>query len=130
MAQKIQFIIKGDILNIDFRPKKPDRMKKVNELLVHEIAILVQKETHGKFVTVTQVETARDLKNATVWVSTLDLEKDQIIEFLNQSAHEFQKSLGKKLDFRNIPRLYFKLDESGERVQKIDKILDRERKKD
>ena len=115
-------------MDIDFRPKKSYRMKQINELLKEELAQLVQRETRGKFVTVTLIETAKDLKNATVWVATLDPEKDKIIEFLNQSAHEFQKILGKKLDLRNIPRLYFKLDESGKHAQKIDKILDREKK--
>jgi ribosome-binding factor A len=105
-------------------------MKQINELLKEELAFLVQKETRGKFVTVILVETAKDLKNATVWISSLDPEKKQIIEFLNKSAHEFQKILGKKLDLRNIPRLYFKLDESGEHAQKIDELLDQERKKD
>lgn len=114
-------------MDIDFKPHKPDRMAQVNELLQHEIAQLVQKETQGKLVTVTDIETARDLKNATVWVGILGGQKEEIVEHLNSIAYEFQNILGKKLDLRNIPKLYFKLDESGQRAAKVDQILDKEK---
>lgn len=113
-------------MDIDFKPHKPDRIPRVNELIKEELAPLVQKETQGKFVTITEVNTARDLKNATVWLATIDKDKDEIVEHLQDSAHKFQQTLGRKLDLRNIPRLYFKLDKSGERAQRIDEILERE----
>lgn len=115
-------------MNLDFKPHKPDRMNQVNELLKHEVAELVQRETQGKFVTITEVDTARDLKNATIWASILNPQKEEIIEHLNSIAYEFQSVLGKKLDLRNIPKLYFKLDTSGERAARVDQILDREKK--
>lgn len=114
-------------MDIDFKPRKPDRMARVDELLKEELAPLVQKETQGKLVTITDVDTARDLKNATVWASTIDKEKHEIIDTLNDLAPEFQHELGQRLDLRYIPKLYFKLDKSGERAQRIDEILERER---
>ena len=92
-------------MDIDFKPNKPDRMERVDELIKEELAPLVQKETQGKFVTITEVDTARDLKNATVWVATIDKDKNEIIEMLNDIRHEFQHDLGERLELRNIPRL-------------------------
>ena len=117
-------------MDIDYKPHKPDRMERVDELLKEEIAQLVQKETQGRFVTVTDVDTARDLKSANVWVATIDKDKDEIIDTLNDLAGEFQYSLLERLDLRNIPKLYFKLDKSGERAQKIDELLEREHDRD
>lgn len=117
-------------MDIDYKPGKPDRMARVDELLKEELAPLVQQETQGKFVTITDVDTARDLKNATVWVATIDKDKDEIIDHLQDSAHEFQHDLGQRLDLRYIPKLYFKLDKSGEKAQRIDEILEREHDRD
>ena len=117
-------------MDIDFKPSKPDRMPRINELLKEELAQLVQKETQGKFVTIISIETAKDLKNATVWISTLDKNPKEIIEHLNDSTHEFQHELGQKLDLRYIPKLYFKIDKSGEHAQRIDEILESEHDRD
>lgn len=106
------------------------RMEKVNELLLHELSSLIQRETLGSFATVTEVKTSPDLRTAKIWIALpLKAKKeqnDQMIAQLQNKAHFFQKILGKKLDLRYIPKLHFELDTAGEHAARVDEILRRE----
>jgi len=99
------------------------RIERINQLLLEELARLIQEEFVGQFVTVTAVETTPDLKNSTVWISTYQQDEKKILEHLAEKIPFFQSYLGRKLFLKNIPRLSFELDRSFQRAAKIDKIL-------
>ena len=76
------------------------------------------------FVTITHVNLSPDLRNATIFFSTLNEEdRQEALNFFNLQEHFFKSILAKKLKLRFIPDLVFKLDETLNYYDKIDKIL-------
>jgi len=101
------------------------RLDKVNQLLLEQLAKLIQEEFSGQLVTVTNVETAADLKSAKVWISVYNQDEEEILSQLAKKAPYFQGYLGKKLFIKNIPKLSFFIDKSLERVAKIEELLEK-----
>lgn len=95
----------------------PDRMHRVNELLLEEIAQLLQrgiKDPRIGFVSVIRVETTRDLQNARVYVSVYGEETDQAeaLQGLSSAAGYIRHQLFRSLSLKTIPNLSFVLDDS------------------
>lgn len=94
-----------------------DRMRRVNELLLEEIAQLLQrgiKDPRIGFVSVIRVETTRDLQNARVYVSVYGEETDQAeaLQGLSSAAGYIRHQLFRSLSLKTIPNLSFVLDDS------------------
>lgn len=94
-----------------------DRMHRVNELLLEEIAQLLQrgiKDPRIGFVSVIRVETTRDLQNARVYVSVYGEEAAQAetLQGLSSAAGYIRHQLFRSLSLRTIPNLSFVLDDS------------------
>jgi ribosome-binding factor A len=110
------------------------RIIRVNELLKREIAVDIPRLfANGNFdtgaITVTGVETAPDLHDATVYISIFGHEdnRERMIRFLNSHRKEIQARMSKNVILKYTPRLHFKLDtsvENGDRVLGILSQLD------
>jgi len=110
------------------------RIIRVNELLKREIAVDIPRLfANSNFdtgaITVTGVETAPDLHDATVYVSIFGHEEGRLkmIRFLNSHRKDIQARMSKNVILKYTPRLHFKLDtsiESGDRVLGILARLD------
>jgi ribosome-binding factor A len=108
------------------------RQLRVGEQLRHIIAETLQR---GHFrdeilidlasaVTVTEVRTSPDLKQATAYVISLGGEDmDKILPALNHNAPAFQKDINAKANLKFTPKIRFKHDSSFENVQKLDALL-------
>ena len=104
------------------------RSERVQELLLKEISILIQKglkDPRIRFATVTTVELTNNLKHAKVYISVFGTESDQYdtIAGLTNASGFIRGSLGKNLNLRYIPVLEFILDETAKRVARINKII-------
>lgn len=108
--------------------EKVDRLARVNELIKRELAGLFGRglfSAPGMLVSVTEVVTSVDLRNATVYVSILGGkagERENVMHQLEQLRCDFQKSLARNLAFKHTPVLCFKQDrrfEKGDRVLEI-----------
>ncbi len=105
------------------------RQKRVSELIRREISTLLEtrvKDPRIGFVTVTDVEVTFDLREATVYVSSLEDDPDrreEILEALNNAAGYLRHQLAENLRIKVIPRIRFEWDESLERGQRIERIL-------
>jgi len=76
-------------------------------------------------VSVTQVECAKDLKTAKVFVSVMGADKHIVVEALNASKGVIRRHLASELkDLRTVPELTFFVDHALEQGNKIDEILD------
>ena len=79
----------------------------------------------GMLVSVTEVKTSVDLRNATVYVSIFGgtpSDKERVMRELDRVRVDFQRSIATKLGFKHTPVLYFKRDlrqEKGDRVLEI-----------
>lgn len=75
-------------------------------------------------VTIIDAMVSPDLKYCTVYFITSQKEcDDKVREGLQLAASHFRKVIGKKTELRYVPEIVFKVDESFEEVDKIEKLL-------
>lgn len=105
-----------------------DRLERINALVRREIGEALFKVFAGDTIdlaaiTVTQVQTARNLRNATVLVSVFghEGERGAYLRRIANKAKELQSLINRDLTLKYTPRLRFVLDGS---VEKGDHILD------
>jgi ribosome-binding factor A len=104
------------------------RLDRVNQLIKEEISTLLQRELKDPrlgFVTVTEVETSKDLRSAKVFVSVLGDERQWAASLAALgSARGFVRNwLRQHLDLRITPDLDFRADRSMEHAAKIQSLL-------
>ena len=88
---------------------------------------LLQRELRDPrvgFVTVTRVETSRDLRHASVWVSVLGTPEERAASMkgLRDATPWLRRRVGARLQLRHVPELVVRHDdsiESGDRVLRI-----------
>jgi ribosome-binding factor A len=104
------------------------RLDRVNQLIKEEISTLLQRELKDPrlgFVTVTEVETSKDLRQAKVFVSVLGDEAQWKASMTAlESARGFVRNwLRHHLDLRVTPDVDFRPDRSMEHAARIQSIL-------
>lgn len=104
------------------------RLDRVNQLVKEEISTLLQRELKDPrlgFVTVTEVETSKDLRLAKVFVSVLGDERQWAASLTAlASARGFVRNwLRQHLDLRVTPEIDFRPDRSMEHAAKIQALL-------
>lgn len=108
-------------------PHSFDRTRRVADLIKQEIAKLLIKETRDPrfaFVTVTDVEVAKDYSVAKIFVTVLDRAKiTETLTALNKAAGFFRYQLAHVVNMRTTPRIQFVYDESVSRGQRISDLL-------
>jgi ribosome-binding factor A len=104
------------------------RREKINHLLVEEIGKILLREMEfpqGILVTVTKAETTEDSKEAKILFSTLPFEKAEIaLEILQKNTYYIQKILRKKLRMKPVPRIFFRIDPSIEKIGRVEELLE------
>lgn len=103
------------------------RLKKINELLKRELSTLFPKEFEFQpaLVTVMDVDTTQDLKEAKVWLSILGAEDEfQILETIQNKRGIIQKKLMQRVVLRQTPILSFRIDRSMEQGCQVLHVLD------
>jgi ribosome-binding factor A len=106
------------------------RLDRVNQLIKEEVSTLLQRELKDPrlgFVTVTEVETAKDLRVAKVFVSVLGDERQWTASLAGlASARGFVRNwLRQHLDLRVTPEIDFRPDHSMEHAARIQSLLKR-----
>ncbi len=104
------------------------RLDRVNQLIKEEISTLLQRERKDPrlgFVTVTGVDTSKDLRVAKVFVSVLGDEPQWAASLAAlTSARGFIRNwLRGHLDLRVTPELQFRADHSMEHAARIQSLL-------
>ena len=104
----------------------PDRLTRVNELIKREMSELITRysisPSPSMLVSVTEVRTSVDLRNATVSVSVFGggkVEQRLVLDSLNASRRDFQSAMARTLGFKHTPVLTFRIDKrvaAGDRV--------------
>jgi len=103
-------------------------MRRVNEVIREVLAAAItteMKDPRIGFVTVTDVQTSRDLRASKVFVSVLgnESERDAALEGL-RSAHGFlQGRIASELRMKRTPTLTFHYDDSIERGVRLTELL-------
>lgn len=109
------------------------RTVRVAEVLRKELSARMSQslELEGLLITISSVELPPDLRQAYIYVSTLnpDLEQEAALAVLNRNRKEWQSSIGRRLGLKFTPQLIFRFDtavERGDRVMEILTQLERE----
>jgi ribosome-binding factor A len=105
-----------------------ERMRRVNESLRHVLAeaLLELKDPRIGLVTVTGVDTAPDLRHATVYVSVLGSarKRQASLQGLTAAHGLLQGRLARQLRMKRTPQLTFEYDPSVERGVRMTKLID------
>ena len=111
-------------------PTYSQRQLRVGELIKQNIGeIFIRNEAkilalNTNVVTVTEVKMTPDLKSARVYVIPLGgAEAKKTVSILTEFSHLVRKALSKKLDIKFLPRLAFIEDKSFEYAEKIERII-------
>ena len=122
----------------DFIPKrkskdssvKSQRQLKVGEELRYLISNVLLKETFynehisNNNVTITEVNVSPDLKNAKVYIMPLGGEYQyEVVESLNKVSGRIKKLISSSVKLRQMPKIYFKIDNSFENAKNIENVL-------
>ena len=122
----------------NFKPKrktkdssiKSQRQLKVGEELRFLISNVLLKESFynehisNNNVTITEVNVSPDLKNAKVFIMPLGGEhQNEVVENLNKVNGRIKKLISSSIKLRQMPKLYFKIDNSFENAKNIENIL-------
>ncbi|HXR55126.1 MAG TPA: 30S ribosome-binding factor RbfA [Acidimicrobiales bacterium] len=79
----------------------------LREVLAEELERLADADERLRLLTITSVETAPDLRNATVYLSTLE---DEAAEALEERRTQLQRTVGRQMRIKRTPRLTFVAD--------------------
>lgn len=105
------------------------RIQKLNKLFLREISEIINQEVEfddDVLVTVTGVEIAPDLSVAKVWISTLPFKKsEQVMAKLINDRKNIKHLLNQEITLRKIPDLIFMVDESEERAQEVEEMINK-----
>jgi ribosome-binding factor A len=104
------------------------RPSRVGEQIREDLAELIAREVHDPgigFITLTQVKVTPDLQQARVYYTTLGDQKArrESQRALERAVPFLRRQLGRRLRLRRIPELQFFFDESIERQDRIEQIL-------
>ena len=104
-----------------------DRMRRVNEA-VREVlsdAMKLLKDPRVGFVTVTDVRTSPDLRQAKVFVSVLgsDDERTATMDGLASAHGVLQTAVNRELRMKRTPTLDFVYDDTAERADRLERML-------
>lgn len=109
-----------------------DRTARIQSIISKNITEIIQFELKNPrigFCTVSEVWVSSDFSYARVYVSFLGAKyPKQNLEELNKTRGFVRSSLAKKLDIRKTPEITFYLDETFEKMNRLDEVLEKESK--
>lgn len=104
------------------------KAEKIAGIIQKEVSEIIQfelKDPKIGFITITDVTVTNDLSIAKVYVSFLGQKarEEAGMKALERSKGFIRSHLAKRMTLRKVPELQFKIDDSLERGNKIEKIL-------
>lgn len=103
------------------------RIKKINSLIKQQISRILSRKLNlkpGIFLTVSRVDTTKDLRYTRIFVSVFpESEINYTLKTLEKESGFLRKELGKELKIKILPRLNFKIDTTEAKADEIEKII-------
>ncbi len=107
-----------------------DRTQRIQSIIGKNISEIIQFELKNPkigFCTVSEVWVSSDFSYARVYVTFLGAKyPKQNLEELNKTRGYVRSSLAKKIDIRKTPEITFYLDETYEKMNRLDEVLKKE----
>lgn len=87
---------------------------------IHKLAAVhLQEHLQRSDVTVTEVDVSADLRNATVWVSVLDVEDEEAVARVQEEVGRLRTRVARQIAMRRAPRITIKQDDRGQRADEL-----------
>jgi ribosome-binding factor A len=106
----------------------PNRIEKVNDLIRDNLSKIIKKELSlksGVFVTITKVDTSKDLRYSHVFISVYpENEREYAEKTLQKEIHRIQGKLNKTLSMKIFPKIEFRSDQSQKQVGELDQLFE------
>ncbi len=101
------------------------RTQRVEKEIRDIVASYLIRHFANDLLSVSQVRVTKDLKGATVYVSSIKHSPTppEILEELQEAARDMQAEISKHLRMKYCPRLKFANDDGGDYGEKIDALL-------
>jgi ribosome-binding factor A len=103
------------------------RTVRVAEVLRKELSACMSQslDLEGLLITISSVDLPPDMKQAFVYVSTLNPEVDlgHALKLLNRNRTHWQSAIGRRLGTKFTPQLHFRFDGAIERGDRVMEIL-------
>ena len=103
------------------------RIDKINSLIKNQLSLILSRELNlkpGIFLTVSKVDTTKDLRYTRVFISVFpESETHYALKTLEKEIYFLQGELNKKLKIKILPHIEFKIDSTEAKADKIEKIL-------
>jgi ribosome-binding factor A len=103
------------------------RIEKINDLIRDSIAEILVKHLSfkkGVFVSVTKVDTSKDLRYARVLVSVFpENQQSYAIATLKNELFSIQSQLNKRVNSKSVPKIEFIMDKTQHNVDEIENIF-------
>lgn len=114
--------------------REVDRCRRVSELIRRELSTLIARDVDDrrvKMASITAVSVSKDLKQATVYISSADpsATPEEIEKAFNHAGKYLRCLLGRHVNLRNTPGLRFKYDHSIRRGVEMTVLIDSLNKK-
>ena len=104
------------------------KIDRLNNKFVEEISKIIHDEIKNKdvgFVTITDARITNDLSFAKIYITTLDTNREKVLNALNKSSGFIRSLLCDRVKIRKMPEIHFVYDESIEYGKKIEDIIER-----
>ncbi|MBF0527938.1 MAG: 30S ribosome-binding factor RbfA [Deltaproteobacteria bacterium] len=104
------------------------RVERVQDLVKEEVSRLLLfkiKNQSLKTLSITRVKMTPDLKQARIYYSVFDDQADRALiqEYLVKASGFFRREIGRNLELRFVPEVFFEFDNSLEYAQHMDRLL-------
>ena len=104
------------------------KIDRLNNMFVEEISKIIHEEIKDRdigFVTVTDARITNDLSFAKIYITTLDENREKVVNSLNRASGFVRTLLCNRVKIRKMPEIHFVYDESIEYGKKIEDIIER-----
>jgi len=101
-------------------------MDKVNKLIKNELSLVLGqiRDKYLGFITITKVETARDLSIANVYFSSFEnRNEDEVKKVLTHYNREIYNHMKARVTLKKMPHLNFKIDKAIIHANELEKLF-------
>ena len=84
----------------------------------------------GSYITIREADVSPDIKNIRIYIDIFGNESmhEKIVAALNKAAPHFRHQLARRITLRVVPEIYFLLDKTEIKANKIDALIEAEAK--
>ena len=107
------------------KQQRGGRANRINSLIRQLVAeeFIRSSDSIINSLTISHVDTSPDMKRSTVFVTNMDKNRSEVLNSLVKSRVKIQKNIGKQLDMKFTPKLFFEIDPVTENAEKLNNLL-------